>query len=126
MTNLYTLPVLAVAAFFLGMGALALLRPEQIVRFFGTTSLTRDGRNEVRAVYGGFGMSIACLLAAAPWLPGLQKGVLLSVGVALAGMALGRFVSIGVEGGAGTYPWLFLCVEGALAAVLFLVLCSLS
>jgi len=96
-----------VAVFFLVMGLVALARPEQVVRYFGTLHLSIDGRNEVRAVYGGFGVAVALLLLAAIVLPAIRPGVLLSLAVALLGMAAGRIVSRIVDGAAGFYPWLF-------------------
>ena len=56
---------MVVAAFFVAMGVLALVAPERILATFGTTGLTVEGRNEVRAVYGGFGVAVGVLLVAA-------------------------------------------------------------
>ena len=50
------------AAFFLGMGLCALARPALVVAFVGLVPGTADARNEIRAVYGGFGIAIAALL----------------------------------------------------------------
>jgi hypothetical protein len=114
--------ILAVAAFFFIMGAVAVARPERVVAYFGTTALTLDGRNEVRAVYGGFGIAIGVLLLAATTLPSLAHGILVSVSIALAGMALGRLASAAIDGSPGLYPWLFFTVELVLAAALGLAL----
>ena len=111
-----------VAAFFFMMGLVALSRPEQVLALFGTASLTRDGRNEVRAVYGGFGVSVAVLLLSTLWLPGLRPGVLVAVAVALAGMAGGRLVSAVVDGSPGRTPWILVGVEIGLAAALVIAL----
>jgi hypothetical protein len=108
--------VFAVAAFFAAMGVAALVRPERIVAYVGTTSQTLDGRNEVRAVYGGFGIAIAAVLLAAP--AAFQPGVLLCTAVALFGMAAGRVFSRLVDGDAGFYPWLFFCTEIGLGSAL--------
>ncbi len=116
--------VAAVAAFFFAMGTVALGRPERIVAYFGTLSLTRDGRNEVRAVYGGFGVALALLLLATPWMPALEAGVLVAVAAALAGMAGGRILSALVDGSPGFFPWLFCGVELALATALVVALRS--
>ena len=107
-----------VAAFFFVMGVVALRRPGRIVAYFGTTSLTRAGRNEVRAVYGGFGVAVAVLLLATLWFPALRAGVLVAVAVALGGMAAGRLLSALLDGSPGFFPWLFCGVELALAAAL--------
>ncbi|MGH8006368.1 MAG: DUF4345 family protein [Candidatus Binatia bacterium] len=110
--------ILAVAAFFFGMGVVTLAQPEAVLASFGTQSLTRDGRNEVRAVYGGFGVAIAALLIAVLFLSSLRSGVLITIAVALYVMAAGRLVSILLEGVPGFYPWLFLGVEVGLASAL--------
>ena len=89
-----------------------------VIAFFGTSSLTVDGRNEVRAVYGGFGVAVSALLFGALAAPELARGIEISVAIALLGMAFGRVVSRLIDGGAGRYPWLFLGVEIALAACL--------
>jgi hypothetical protein len=107
-----------VALFFLGMGVVALAQPEQIVRYFGTTELTVDGRNEVRAVYGGFGIVVAGLLAFTFTDTGLATGILATVAVSLIGMASGRVVSRLVDGAIGFFPAFFFAVELALAAAL--------
>ncbi len=114
--------VTGVAGFFLAMGVVALWRPERVAGGFGTPSLTRDGRNEVRAVYGGFGVAVALLLVASAWLPALRAGVLAAVAVALGGMALGRLVSAWVDGPPGWIPWLFGALELVLAAALVLAM----
>jgi len=103
------LTVLCIAAGFAAMGLAALALPERIVAYFGTPGLTRDGRNEVRAVYGGFGLAVAALLcgAQAP----LRSGVLLAVAVALLGMAAGRLLSALLDGAPGRWPWIFMAVE---------------
>ncbi len=103
--------------FFLGMGVCALVRPQFVVSFVKLAPETADARNEVRAVYGGFGIAIAVLLAVAAQDVGLRSGVLLAVAVALLGMAAGRVVSFGLER-AGRWPWVFLVMETALAGLL--------
>ena len=75
--------------FFLGMGVCALVRPQFVVSFVKLVPETADARNEVRAVYGGFGIAIAVLLAGVAQDVGLRSGVLLAVAVALLGMAAG-------------------------------------
>jgi hypothetical protein len=112
--------VMAVAVFFVAMGAIALVAPEWIVAPFGTAGLTADGRNEVRAVYGGFGVAIGVLLVVALRHPALRSGVLLAVATALAGMAGGRLVAAGVERPVRFYPCWFYAVAEALMAALLL------
>lgn len=121
-----------VACFFAAMGLVALTSPETVLSFFGTKVLTRDGRSEVRAVYGGYGVGIAVLLFGATGLIGgadsllastcVQSGVFVTVAVSMMGMALGRIVSAVVDGKPGPYVWLFFFVELALAAALLMQL----
>lgn len=108
-----------VMVFFAGMGIYGLIRPTSLVAPFGTALLSADGRNEVRAVYGGFGLAVAVALALAMNDVGLRDGVTTTVALALAGMAAGRIVSMVVERPSRFYPTVFyLLVEAALAAAL--------
>jgi hypothetical protein len=115
--------ILLIAVFFLGMGAYALAAPAALIRPFGVALESPVSRSEVRAVYGGFGLAIAAVLAYAAFREGdVQKGILITVGAALAGMALGRIVSAIVDARTPFYPnWLYCIVEvvagGALLAV---------
>jgi hypothetical protein len=109
----------AVGLLFVAMGLYALAVPVRVLAIFGVTVTSLDGRNEVRAVYGGFGVAIGILLLAAPGLPALRDGVLVTVAIALLGMAGGRLAAAAVDGAPGPLPWLFLGLE-ALGAVALL------
>src|SRR5262245_784394 len=112
---------LVVIAFFFLMGVVALATPERVVAIFGQCGLTLEGRNEVRAVYGGFGVVIAGVLAWAIQVPAHRTGVFLTVAVALAGMALGRLISAAIEWPRSFYPaWFYCAAELAMAATLAL------
>ena len=76
-----------------------------------------DARNEIRAVYGGFGIAIAALLVLVSGNATLRPGVMLAVAVALLGMAAGRVVSLLIER-TGKWPVVFLVMETVLAALL--------
>ena len=116
--------VLLVAVFFAGMGLAALVRPALIWAPFGVTPSTPASRNEVRAVYGGFGLAVAGLLIAAEQASdGFREGALVAVALSLAGMAAGRLVGLVVEPASlRGYPALFLVVELALGGALLLAL----
>jgi uncharacterized protein DUF4345 len=109
-----------VAAGFAGMGLYALSAPAAVLALFGVDVGTPDGRAEVRAVYGGFGVAMAGLLAVAAASDGsAREGILVAVGFALAGMAGGRLVARLAERPSGFYPvWLFFWVEVVGAAAL--------
>ena len=115
--------VVVIAVFFLGLGVYALAAPAALIRPFGVALETSTSRSEVRAVYGGFGLAVAAVLGYAAFRGGeLQKGILITVGVALAGMALGRIVSAIVDARTPFYPnWLYFVVEVVGAAALFAV-----
>lgn len=111
---------LVVAAGFAAMGLAALARPGDVLAQFGVAVATPDGRNEVRAVYGGFGVAIAALLAYAALAdPSTADGILVAVAVALLGMAAGRLVGILAERPTGLHPVVtYLAIELAAGAAL--------
>ncbi|MDX6698487.1 MAG: hypothetical protein QOE65_1884 [Solirubrobacteraceae bacterium] len=112
--------VWAVAVGFAAMGLLALAAPARVLEPFGVAVGTADGRNEVRAVYGGFGLAVAGLLGVAAAGSGsTREGILVAIGFALAGMAAGRLVSALADRRLTAYPpATFLAIEVAAAAVL--------
>ena len=114
--------VAIVAIFFAGMGVAALVKPAFIWAPFGVAPTTPESRNEVRAVYGGFGLAVAALLIAADSASAaFRDGVLVSVAVALGGMAAGRVLSALVEPRAlFGWPGFFLLVEVGLAGLLLI------
>jgi hypothetical protein len=105
---------------FAAMGLYGLVAPAALLAPFGTEVTSADGRNEVRAVYGGFGLAVALALAlAAADTGGLRDGVVAAVALALAGMGCGRIISMLVDRPSAFYPTVFfLLVEFALAAAL--------
>lgn len=113
---------LAVALSFAGMGLYALAQPAGVLERFGVAVETVDGRNEVRAVYGGFGLVVAGMLVYAAlttgrgalWIPSV-------IALSLLGMAAGRLISMAIDRSRGSSQvWLFLTVEVVLAVMLFL------
>jgi ABC-type molybdate transport system permease subunit len=118
---LLTIAVDLVIVFFVGMGLLALASPESISRINGTPTLTPAGRNEIRAVYGGFGLAVAAMVVLALCAPALRAGVLLAVAASLGGMAAGRLVAALIERPTTFYPsWFYFGVETAMAVTLWL------
>ncbi|OLP02048.1 DUF4345 domain-containing protein [Mycolicibacterium porcinum] len=113
--------IAVVGVFFAGMGAYALAAPKTILRPFDYDLRTAASRAEVRGVYGGFGLAIAAVLAYAAVTPGeVCTGILITVGAALAGMAVGRAVSALFDERTAFYPnWFYCLVEAVGAAALF-------
>jgi hypothetical protein len=112
-----TAVIVVIGVFFLGMGSYALAAPAALVRPFGITLGQSTSRSEVRAVYGGFGLAMAGVLAYAAVGAGSHRtGITLAVGVALAGMAFGRLVSAVIDGRTPFYPNWFYCIVEAIAA----------
>jgi len=107
-----------VSVAFAAMGVAALARPVAVTAQFGIPQLDVDGRNEVRAVYGGFGLTISAALGLALFAPDMRAGIALTVALALAGMALGRLISMALDGRMGRYPALYLGIECVGAALL--------
>ncbi len=119
-----TIAVIAlIGVFFAGMGLYALAAPAALIRPFGTTLGGAASRSEIRGVYGGFGLAMAGVLAYAAVAGGdVGKGVLITVGAALAGMALGRLVSAVIDERTAFYPnWFYCLVEIIAAAALFAI-----
>ncbi len=116
-----TLPALAILGIALGfalMGLTALARPAYIGSFFDVRIESAGGRNEVRAVYGGFGLAVAFALLLATQRAELREGVVVCVSLALAGMASGRVLSALLER-PGFWPWFFCAIEAGAAALLW-------
>lgn len=109
----------AVAVFFAGMGLYALAAPAALIRPFGVTLSQPESRSEVRAVYGGFGLAVAGVLVYAALNPSVAQAILITVAVALVGMAVGRLISAVVDERTAFYPnWFYFLVEIVLAAAL--------
>lgn len=111
-----------VAMLFAAMGVAGLVRPGVIVGTFGGEAATPDMRNEVRAVYGGFGLATAAALVLALAGPGdLRGGLIVGVALANVGFVVGRLVSFAIERPPAFFPTvLFALIEAILAAALFL------
>jgi hypothetical protein len=110
-------PALA-GLFYLALGLTAIARPANLLGGFGFPAIGADARNEVRAVYGGFPLAVAALVAWSLSGAAHGKGILMALAAASLGMALGRLVSAVIDGGIGRLPLLFIGVELALAAML--------
>jgi hypothetical protein len=99
------------------MGLAAFLRPRVIVAMVGIVGNTPDSRNEIQAVYGGFGLAMAAALAAPLWYPELRAGIATAAGLALAGMAAGRVIAA-LRERPGRWPIVFFVVEAVAAGLL--------
>ncbi|MGY4099145.1 DUF4345 domain-containing protein [Nocardia sp. R16R-3T] len=109
---------IVVGVFFCAMGVYALAAPAALTRPFGIRLQRAAARYEVRAVYGGFGLAMAAMLAVAATHDGaLRTGIMVTIGVALGGMALGRLVSAVLDDRIAFYPNWFYCIVETVAAV---------
>jgi hypothetical protein len=113
--------IVVAAVFFAGMGLYGLVVPAALVRPFGIVAAGPDARNEVRAVYGGFGLAVAGLLVVAAVDDQIRRGAVIAVAVALGGMAAGRLIGSLRDRPRAFYPsWFYFCVEIVLGGVLWL------
>lgn len=112
-----------VALFFLAMGIAAIVSPAWILDTFGVHVETPEGRAEVRAVYGGFGIAVGVLLFVALGVESIRDGAFVAIAVALVGMAGGRAASALLGERLALFPtWFFFGVEVALAGLLLAAL----
>ncbi|SOJ53993.1 hypothetical protein MSIMFB_01491 [Mycobacterium simulans] len=118
--------LVAFAVGFFGLAIWALATPAKFVEGFGILLPKPESRSEVRAVYGGFGLAFAGVLTFAALQsssgPGsLRAGIMLTLGVAMAGMVVGRIISAVADGGTPFYPnWAYAIAEGGAATALLL------
>ncbi|MFM7598134.1 MAG: DUF4345 domain-containing protein [Actinomycetota bacterium] len=103
--------LIALAVAFALMGIGALVSPTVVTRQFGIPTLTPEGRSEVRAVYGGFGLAIAGVLVYAVINIDLREGIAITVAIALFGMAAGRLVSAAIDRSMSKVAALYLVIE---------------
>ena len=103
----------------MGVGAIA--KPAFVTAQFGILELTPAGRNEVRAVYGGFGIFMSLALVVALRQPELRSGIVFAVAAALGGMAAGRLVSAAVDRAIDRAPLAYLALEVIVAVMLLAV-----
>lgn len=114
-----SIPAIAIASFLIGMGIASIASPRFTASFFGATPDTRAFRNEIRAVYGGFGILLGLLIFYSNfYLLALKPGIALAVATSFWGMALGRLISWIFERVAG-WPLFFFLIEVASATWLF-------
>lgn len=106
-------------ALFAVMGAALLWKPEYLTRLTGVELTTVESRNEVRAVYGGFGVAMAIAMFIAMVYSPLSGGIMLTSGLALIGMAAGRGYSAWLEMPTNSLIWVFLGIEALLGLMLF-------
>ncbi len=118
MTVLQDASLLLVAAGFLLMGVAAISHPGRVTALFGVSTLGIDARNEVRAVYGGFGIAMTAALGWGLVDQDIRWGVCMTIAFALCGMAAGRIVSALLDRQISVLPGVFLCIEGLAAGLL--------
>jgi hypothetical protein len=78
-SNLKICVLVLAALFFLVMGIAGFIAPAFVARQFQVKDLTITGRNEVRAVYGGFGVATVVALVCAVFDTGARNGITFAV-----------------------------------------------
>lgn len=107
-----------VAAIMGAMGVAAMALPEKLLAPIGLQVLGRDGRSEVRAVYGGMGLAMAAGLVYAISAEAYRPGIVLFMAMLLIGMATGRVVSAALDKGMSGKMLGLTAVEGLGGALL--------
>lgn len=115
-SNDYAIWVLSISFAIMGVGSF--IRPEVVTAQFDIPTLSSSGRNEVRAVYGGFGMLMSFTLWVAMFNPSLRSGICFTIAAALSGMAIGRIGSWILDGKIDKWPAFYLIVEIVCAALI--------
>ena len=100
------------------MGIGSFVKPELVTAQFGIPTLSLAGRNEVRAVYGGFGILMSCALYVALVTPTLRSGIYFTVALALGGMAAGRSISWLIDRKIDKWPFFYLLLETVCASMI--------
>jgi hypothetical protein len=105
--------IAVIGLFFFGMGLYALAAPAALAAPFNLSVQTPESRSEVRAVYGGFGIAMGAVLGAAALdLGDIRTGAVVTAGLALLGMAVGRLMSRLLDASVPFYPiWFYFGVE---------------
>jgi len=116
-----SIQLILVALVWAAIGVYGLFAPRKLYAHFGVAVDSVDGRNEIRAVYGGMCLGVAIVMLESPWLGAVAPGVLLAVMAMLLGMAVGRVISLFIEK-PGVVPMIFLGTELAGVALLYSVL----
>ncbi|MEM7291779.1 MAG: DUF4345 family protein [Pseudomonadota bacterium] len=117
-----SLHVAIVSIFFLAMGLTALYDPLMITSYFDLISVPAPFGNEIRAVYGGFGIAVAGTLILGEFKTTFRPGILVTTSLALFGMAGGRLVSGFIADDLAGYPQIFFLLECTLGSLLLVVL----
>jgi|GEM_PF-288651 hypothetical protein len=112
-------PVYIAAFGFAVMGIGALIKPTLVTAQFGILALDSAGRNEVRAVYGGFGLMMSVALLVAIGSETLRAGILIAVACALGGMAAGRVLSTVIDRTLDKWPMRYLLLEAVVALMMY-------
>ena len=105
---------------FITMGIGSFFLPERVTAQFDIPTLSTAGRNEVRAVYSGFGILMGLMLVVALNAPLLRSGICFTVAAALAGMAIGRILSTILDRHIGRWPLFYMYLEIILATLIIL------
>lgn len=112
MKLIQTIVVLVIAILYCWMGYKALASPTAITGIFDVPDVTGAMKNEIGAVYGGFGFAFGISLIVAFFRrSSVATGVILCLGILTLGMAAGRAISFCLLQPDNRYPMLFMGME---------------
>ena len=102
-----------------GMGIFGILKPQTLADDLGfTNNLSADGKSELRAVIGGFGIFMAGLLYFSKD-TNFESGIRLTFATCMIGFASGRVISAIIDKEINAISIKSLCFELSLAAMTF-------
>ncbi len=99
------------------MGLGALINPNLVTFQFGIPTLSIPAKNEIRAVYGGFGIFMSAILILGANVPNLRLGIGYAISAALFGMAFGRVISTIIDRKIHKLPMMYFCIEIIIALI---------
>ena len=108
------------AALTLGMGLLGLLNPALVVRLLGLEIVEPRGFSQARATFGALYLALAGVIVWAVSAKGSHSAYLRVPALLIGALALGRLLSIIIDGVVTPLNLLFFVVEAASAAVVML------
>ena len=106
--------LIATAIIFLPYCVICFLKPAMLAEAAGVSAVSSTGITELRAMYGGLQAAIGVLAITAFFIPALVNPFLVALITVSAGLLIGRFAGLVMDGGYTGYTGMALGFESAL------------